>query len=161
MSRAEVLAFVLAAAVAGSACTATNAGPTPKPCDDAIHPVAAPAGLSAIGHDQAVGSGDTWFIPPTTGTFSPEVHWDGKQYFMKIGIWTSMAQPPMVTVSRTDGRASGSASFGPTSAGLPGPLPTSLMFTSVGCWNVDAQGVTGRATAVIRVSTSIPTDRPR
>ena len=154
------LAFVFAAVVAASACTVTNTGPT-EPCDDTIQVVAAPPGLSAIGHDRAVGSGDTWFIPPTTGTFSEGVHWDGKQYFMKLGIWTSMGRPPDVTVKRTDGRATGRSSFSPTSAGLPGPLPTSLMFTSVGCWNVDAQGVTGRATAVIRVSTLIPTDRPR
>jgi hypothetical protein len=47
--------------------------------------------MAAIGQDMAVGSGDTWFFPPTTGTLSQGVHWDGKQYFMKLGIWTTMS----------------------------------------------------------------------
>ena len=87
--------------------------PAAEPCDDAIHAVLAPAGLAGIGHEMAVGSGDTWFIPPTTGTWSQDVHWDGNQYFMKLGIWTAQPQSPVVMVVRKDG-ALGSASSSPT-----------------------------------------------
>jgi len=152
----KALIHLLAVALLALACGPAVA----EPCDDAIHPVPAPPAMAAISQDMAVGSGDTWFFPPTTGTLSQGVHWDGKQYFMKLGIWTTMSRPPVVTVTRRDGTL-GSASFSPTSAGLPGPLPTSLMFPSVGCWDVKAEGATGIATAVIKVDPSIPTDRPR
>lgn len=102
-----------------------------------------------------VGSGDTWFAAPARGTWSQDVRWDGQAYYTKIGIWTSRTEPPSLAIRQIGGaKVSGSASFFPTSAGLPGPLPTRLRFPTVGCWEVTAQGITGSATIRIRFDES-------
>jgi hypothetical protein len=64
---------------------------------------------------------------------------------MKIGIYTLDSQPPQASVIRLDGGARGAVEFAPTSAGLPGPLPTGLTFPTQGCWKVEARGQTGFA----------------
>jgi hypothetical protein len=80
------------------------------------------------------------------------VRWDGQGYFLKLGIWTLTSKPPAVTIRQIgDAQLSGTASFFPTTAGLPGPLPTQLSFPNVGCWEVTAAGSTGRAVARIMV----------
>jgi hypothetical protein len=105
-----------------------------------------------MGSGPAVGSGDTWLFAPISGGWGGSVQPapDGG-YRMKLGIWTSTNRPPAVTVRRAGGSETGSASFAPTSAGLPGPLPAELRFPSAGCWQVTARGVTGRASILVRV----------
>jgi len=126
-------------------------------CDDALHPSAEPPSVLAT-RGSWVGSGDTWFAAPATGTFSQDVRWDGQTYFVKIGMWTLTTQQPEVAVRQVGGAGgSGTASSSPTTAGLPGPLPTTLRFPTVGCWEVLAQGLSGLAAARISVDESAKT----
>ena len=81
-----------------------------EPCDDAIHLSAAPAGLAAIGHEMAVGAGDTSFIPPTTGTWSQGAHWDGthvdlKNYVPPVRSWPRRSTKSAITLD--DGTRTG------------------------------------------------------
>jgi len=134
----------------GAACSGPGPAPAPVACDDTPVPSANPP--SAMGPGPAVGSGDTWFFAPDTGGWGGSVEADPRGgYRTKIGLWTSMTRPPAVTVRRVGGAETGSASFAPTSAGLPGPLPAELRFPSAGCWQVTARGATGGATIQVRV----------
>lgn len=137
----------------GFGCTLVDAPREISECDDSIPAISAvpPEGLRG----PAVGSGDTWFAAPATGTWSQDVRWNGESYFLKLGIWTLMDKPPSVQVHRLDRAApNGSASFRPTSAGLPGPLPTEIRFPTTGCWEITASGASGSARAVIRFDES-------
>lgn len=116
-------------------------------CDDSIQAAAVLPPMLAAERVSAVGSGDTWFIAPSGGTWSQDVRWDGQAYFLKIAIWTLQSEPPTVIVRQVRGAANGSAAFFPTTAGLPGPLPTQVRFPTVGCWELTARGLTGSATA--------------
>lgn len=125
---------------------------TEPPCNDSPELASqVPAALVARGHSTAVGSGDTWFLPPAQGKLSQDVRWDGTSYFLKVGVWTLASTAPLITVQQVGGKGGqGSASSSPTGEGLPGPLPTTLRFPAPGCWEVTAQGTDGRAQ--IRIS---------
>jgi hypothetical protein len=73
-------------------------------------------------------------------------------YQLKIGMWTSSPEPPEVSVAQIDGeKTTGNITLGPTSAGLPGPLPSTAHFPSPGCWEITARGATGIAFARVNI----------
>jgi hypothetical protein len=128
---------------------------TDPACDEAVDVASTiPAALAARGVKAAVGSGDTWFLPPATGRWSQDVRWNDGQFFLKLGVWSLSSEPPVITVRKVGAKVTGSAASSPTSEGLPGPLPTTLRFPSTGCWEVVGQGATGTARARIRVDES-------
>lgn len=144
--------MTLLIATALAACSpAVTPALTERTCDEAIELVyELPPELVSRGNTVAVGSGDTWFLPPSRGKWADDVRWDAGEYFLKLGIWTLSSQPPNTIVQEVGGsQGRGKASFFPTSAGLPGPLPARLTFPTPGCWDVTAVGVTGRAHARI------------
>jgi hypothetical protein len=113
----------------------------------AASPVPGPSASSRI----YVGSGDTFFIATAGRRWGENVESYGGAFHMKVGIYTLDAHAPKMTVIRSDGTAVGTADFAPTSAGLPGPLPTDLTFPTTGCWRVEARGSTGSASIIINV----------
>jgi hypothetical protein len=136
-----------------TACSHAATPTSPAACDDAVRPQTdIPPAMAQAGFARAVGSGDTWFIAPSGREWSSSVVLDPQGgYSLKIGIWTSMDHAPAITVHQVDGPGIGTATTVPTSNGLPGPLPSNARFKTAGCWDVTAQGATGRATARVRV----------
>lgn len=117
-------------------------------CDETMELVRdLPPELTSAGDVVAVGSGDTWLLPPSEGNrWSQDVRWDGNAYFLKLGIRTLASVPPAIEVREIGGaHANGKAEVFPTSKGLPGPLPTRLTFPHPGCWDITVIGVSGRA----------------
>lgn len=139
------------------ACSPVATVPPPEPpCDDAVELAAnLPPALVSRGIDAAVGSGDTWLLPPSQGKWAQDVRWFGGEYFLKIGVWTLSTHAPVITVRQIgNALARGTSSSSPTGEGLPGPLPTTLRFPAPGCWDVTAQGVNGSAHVRIFFDTS-------
>lgn len=149
--------LLIVAALATSGCSpnlvpSTNSA---QPCDDSIG-VATSASQAPLPSESGrvyIGTGDTFFIGTVGRHWGENVEYYGGAFHMKVGIYILDSQPPTVTVLRSDG-AGGRADFAATSAGLPGPLPTSLTFATAGCWQIEARGRTGFAT--IRVSVQSP-----
>jgi hypothetical protein len=135
------------------ACAPGAAGSTAVTCDDVPKPATQlPAELVDAGVLRAVGAGDTWFEPPARGPWSGSMQRDAQGYWMKVGIYTLAATPPGVAIKEAGGAGrTGSSKSNPTAAGLPGPLPTTLRFPGVGCWEVTAQGISANATILVKV----------
>ncbi len=138
---------MLTVILALQACSPVASLQPAAPCDDSIVRAAdVPPALTSRGITDAVGSGDTWFLPPAQGNFAQDVRWFDGQYFLKLGVWSLAPVAPVITIRWVGtGQAQGSASSSPTTEGLPGPLPTTLYFPQPGCWDVTAQGATGKA----------------
>lgn len=105
--RATVVRSVVVIALGLGACSpVSTVTPTEPPCDDSVAFAAElPAALVFRGVDAAVGSGDTWFLPPSQGKWAKDVRWFGAEYFVKIGVWTLSRQAPVINVRRGVARA--------------------------------------------------------
>ena len=145
-SIAKAVVMVASAAVCLASCSQSDG--TVASCDETMELVRElPPELTSAGDVVAVGSGDTWLLPPSEGNkWSQDVRWDGNTYFLKLGIRTLASLPPSIEVREIGGaHANGKAEVFPTSTGLPGPLPTRITFPHPGCWDITVIGVSGRA----------------
>ena len=126
-------------------------------CDDLIADSTAgpsPDPLPADRNRVYIGSGDSFFIGSRGSRWGENVEYEDGVFFMKIGIYTLDSLPPTVSAVRSDGGATGVVESDPTSSGLPGPLPTSVIFATPGCWIVQAHGTTGVAGIEVNVQPS-------
>ena len=131
-----------------------DGGASNLPCDDLIGAGASqtpPNNLPPSPDRVFIGSGDTFFIGTRGRRWGEDVEAARGVLQMKIGIYTLDTHVPQMSIVRADGRASGSAQFAPTSQGLPGPLPTGLVFATPGCWKVEARGAHGSAIIQVQV----------
>lgn len=167
---AQWLCFLMAGCVLslfGCNGSSTTAGP-PSPlrtvtsaCDDSIAaaaphatvpPGAVQAGLSAT--DVYIGSRGIWFAAgPQEHSWGQVVQRVRDGYDFKVAISTLDSFLPEVTVSRIDAERGGmgNADLRPTSAGLPGWVPTLFHLSTPGCWAVSAVGSKGRVDIRVRV----------
>ena len=146
--------------MSGCSANLAQSGNQAQPCDDSIR-AATSASVAQLPSDSGgvyIGSGDTFFIGTDGKRWGESVQYYQGAFHMKVGIYTLDSQPPRVTVVSSDGGQRGTVEFAPTSAGLPGPLPTGLTFATVGCWQVEARGRTGVAN--ILVSVQSPANSP-
>lgn len=86
-----------------------------------------------------VGSGDIWFYSGLIDRWGEVVIPNGTGFQGKFAMWVGTDELPTVSVVRTTGdRLEGTVSMGPTADGLPGPLPSTVLFPSSGCWQITA-----------------------
>lgn len=83
--------------------------------------------------------GDIWFFAGQMERWGDAVIPEASGFRGKFPMWVGGNELPIVAVVHTDGDpAEGIVSLDPTAEGLPGPLPSSLMFPLPGCWQVTA-----------------------
>lgn len=110
-------------------------------CDDRVdHSQEPPAEAQAAGLDSGVGTGDIWFYAGLVDRWGDLVlHDPGGGFRGKFAMWVGTDQLPTVSVVRAGGEPlKGSVSLDPTAEGIPGPLPSTVLFPSPGCWQVTA-----------------------
>lgn len=123
-------------------------------CDDLIGQSTAgpsPDPLQVDPNRAYIGTGDTFFIGGRGSRWGENVEYEDGVFFMKIGIYTLDSLPPKVSAVRSDGAATGVVESAPTSGGLPGLLPTSVILATPGCWILQARGTTGVASIEVNV----------
>ena len=122
-------------------------------CDDLIQGWASPPPPGALPGVVYVGTKDTYFIGTVGFRWGDNVHYlkSEKSYYMKVAIHTLETHLPKVTVKRVDGQGQGRAQLSPTSDGIPGPVPTGVLFPTPGCWEIAARGSAGVARIYVQV----------
>lgn len=126
-------------------------------CDDGqsisgMPPPELVADLGVEDDPRVAGEGSIFFIAPAFGTWGESAERRGSETYLKVGIWINDTNEPEIAVISENGLDPGSVEFAPTSAGLPGFLPTGIYFTGPGCWDVVA--TLGSDTAAINVLVS-------
>ena len=107
-------------------------------CDDRIELTEDPPVAAQFdGLERGLGEGDIWFFASASGRWGNVVIHNGTDYQGKFPMWVGKDELPTVSVASTSGfTVEGSVSMNPTSEGLPGPLPSTVVFPSPGCWRL-------------------------